>query len=522
MFSRRHDYQPVHRSSLDSGARTIEPLNVDDDYYKQSQASRSLRLCCGRWRWRRSGPGGRLRRLLWRCLNILLTIIGFLLVVTPIFNPSYSTRPDHYTGSNPKNERVFIAANIIDSNLIRGAWGKAVLELIDIIGNGNVFLSIYENDSGEDTKEALREFSAKVKCEHSSLGCAPTDRTGDKAIVSSHIDVDSLPKFQILPNEKRTKRLAYLAKVRNHALDPLDAPPSRDAVKRSNSTARSADAAAFDRLLFLNDVVFSPRDAADLLFATNRDAASGRASYHAACAADYISAFKFYDRFAMRDSERYQVGVPFFPWFARGEALADVMRGRDAVRVTSCWGGMVAFEAKWFARRGLMEPLRFRSEPDVFWDASECCLIHADLQRLVERREGAGSRARVFVNPYVRVAYDAGTFRWLELARRWERLFVGPHLFVSWLLGMPWGSARRLERVGDRVRRREWVYTGPEADGRGKTPPLSRVASYGRWETVERTATPGGYCGYDFLLSLKPAWKKGESMWEKIPAPPGA
>jgi hypothetical protein len=337
--------------------------------------------------------------------------------------------------------------------------------------------------------------------------------------------MDSLPRFQILPNEKRVKRIAYLSKVRNHALDPLDAKSSRDAVKRSNSTIRSADTENFDRLLFLNDVVFSPKDAADLLFATNRDA-DGRASYHAACAMDYISAFKFYDRFAMRDNEHYQVGVPFYPWFTaggRGESFADVMRERDAVRVTSCWGGMVAFEAKWFARRGLMEPLRFRSEPDVFWEASECCLIHADLQSLVERKEGAGARARIFVNPYVRVAYDAGTFRWLELTRRWERLFVGPHLFVSWLLRMPWESARRLERAGDRVERREWVYTGPEVDERVETPvPLSQVAKHGKWETVERTAMPGGYCGYDFLLSLKPAWKKGESMWEKIPAPPGA
>jgi hypothetical protein len=178
----------------------------------------------------------------------------------------------------------------------------------------------------------------------------------------------------------------------------------------------------------------------------------------------------------------------------------------------------VAFEARWFASSGL----RFRSEPDTFWEASECCLVHADLQRLVERREGVGARARIFVNPFVRVAYDAGTFRWLELARRWERLFVGPHLLISWLLGMPWESVRRMEKAGETVKRREWVYTGPEADATGKTPSLSQIGAYGKWQTVERTATPGGYCGYDFLLSLKPVRKKGESMWEKIPAPAGA
>lgn len=173
MFARRHDYQPVHRSSLENGAaHALEPLSVDHDHYTPPGPARSLRLCCSRWCWRRSGPGGRLRRLLGRALNIFLIVIAFLLIATPIFNPSYSTRPDHYTGSNPKKERVFIAANIIDSDLIRGAWGKALLELIDIIGKDNVFLSIYENDSGEDTKAALRELSAKVKCMKSSFRCA--------------------------------------------------------------------------------------------------------------------------------------------------------------------------------------------------------------------------------------------------------------------------------------------------------------------------------------------------------------
>jgi mannosyltransferase 1 (CAP59) len=66
-------------------------------------------------------------------------------------------------GANPHQERVFIAANIVDKDLIKGAWGKALLDLIDIIGPENAFLSIYENDSGSDTKQALEELAAKVK-----------------------------------------------------------------------------------------------------------------------------------------------------------------------------------------------------------------------------------------------------------------------------------------------------------------------------------------------------------------------
>ena len=100
-----------------------------------------------------------------RFISATVAILLFLIIITPIFNPSYSRRPSHYLGSNPNQERVFIAANIVNKDLIRGAWGKAVLDLIDIIGTENAFLSIYENDSGSETKDALQELSAKVKCE---------------------------------------------------------------------------------------------------------------------------------------------------------------------------------------------------------------------------------------------------------------------------------------------------------------------------------------------------------------------
>jgi hypothetical protein len=59
---------------------------------------------------------------------------------------------------------VFIAANIIDPVMIRGPWGKAVTELVQLIGPNNVFLSVYENDSGEETKAALQELKQKLKC----------------------------------------------------------------------------------------------------------------------------------------------------------------------------------------------------------------------------------------------------------------------------------------------------------------------------------------------------------------------
>jgi hypothetical protein len=167
------NYQRLPHSSFDSvnGRTDLDPLELEEaSYYKfkfprrrprtwKSRCLLSWHRFCGR-----TGPFGRFRRLLLRFIFVFGIIILTLLVVTPIWNPSYTYRPKHYSGMNPRGEKVFIAANIIDKDLIRGPWGKAILDLIDIIGPQNAFLSIYENDSGPETKDALRELAAQVKC----------------------------------------------------------------------------------------------------------------------------------------------------------------------------------------------------------------------------------------------------------------------------------------------------------------------------------------------------------------------
>jgi len=67
-----------------------------------------------------------------------------------------------------RQEKVFIAANIVDEELIRGAWGDRIVQLVELLGEDNVFLSIYENDSGEGTRAALQALGARVKCGISS------------------------------------------------------------------------------------------------------------------------------------------------------------------------------------------------------------------------------------------------------------------------------------------------------------------------------------------------------------------
>ncbi|KAL8802457.1 MAG: hypothetical protein Q9200_006578 [Gallowayella weberi] len=444
-------------------------------------------------------------------IQCLISILFALTLITAVFRPSYTRPPAHYEAlakraraskisgrGNPANEKIFIAASIYDKggHLVNGAWGNALLDLVDILGDKTVFLSIYENDAGEKAEDAINNFRARVPCPN-------------EIVFEPHVSLETFPSVVMPDGSERVKRIAYLAEIRNRALRPLDEPTS---VK-------------YDRLLFLNDVVFDPIEAVQLLFSTNSKE-SGQSSYLAACAVDFINPFKFYDTFATRDAEGYSMGVPFFPWFSdagKGVSRRDVMAGKDAVPVKSCWGGMVAFDATYFQaspatdeRRSRQTTnvtssmtIRFRAESDLYWEASECCLVHADLQSASK----ANGRSEIddggiYMNPYVRVAYGSRTLWWLRFTRRIEKLYIMPHSLVNYLAGMPRFNPRRTEVGGQVVQDRVWISEEGSVAG-------------GLFQDVKRVAKNGGYCGFRTLQLMRKTVGKGEKNWETIAVPPG-
>lgn len=422
--------------------------------------------------------------------------VGILLALVLLFalftEPSYTKTPAHYQSlkariessedygrANPENQKIFIAASIYDEggHLLGGAWGEAVLKLINMLGNRNVFLSIYENTSGEGGQVAQFKFERRVQCQHNM-------------VLEDPPPLEELPRIRLPDGSERTKRIAYLADVRNRALLPLDEHPE---IK-------------YDKLLYLNDIAFDPIEAAQLLLSTNMDE-HGNTAYRAACAVDFINPFKFYDTFATRDLEGYSMGVPFFPWFTNagsGSSRQDVLAGKDAVRVKSCWGGMVAFDAKPFQAD---PPLRFRATPDTYWDASECCLIHADLLDQSTFDED-GDYVGVYMNPFVRVAYSNTTLPWIRRVQRVERLFTIPHNLINHLVGLPWFNPRRTEVVGSQVEEKVWVED-------------QSLKAGGSFQQESREARGGGYCGIRTLQLIKESQRDGEKNWETMPVPPG-
>ncbi|KAL4874985.1 cryptococcal mannosyltransferase 1-domain-containing protein [Aspergillus karnatakaensis] len=453
------------------------------------------------------------RRLLTRsCYSLFLifSLIILLLALTSTLYPSYTTPPPHYSAlqhqiltsdqparGNPQNEKIFIAASLYDPSgtLTRGHWATSVLDLITLLGEDNVFLSIYENDSGEgddegvnegvnEGQQALTDLSTRVPC--------------NKSLVHETLAPASLPKITLPDGTERVKRITYLAETRNRALRPLDTTTTM-----------------FDKILYLNDIAFNPIDAVHLLFSTNAEE-TGTASYRAACAVDFINPVKFYDTFATRDLEGYSMGLPFYPWFSSagsGSSRSDVLAEKDAVAVKSCWGGMVAFDARFFQKgRKTPEtaagtenpPARFRAvnDTDIFWDASECCLIHADIQA---PRDGRDERQEtgIYMNPYVRVAYDPVTLYWLGVTRRVERAFTLVHYLGNWLVGLPWVNHRRGEVVGEKYQ--DVVY-------------VPGVGDTGSFEEVERIGSYDGFCGRPGLSVIVPRSEGGKG-WKNIPRP---
>lgn len=118
----------------------------------------------------------------WALVVFPYFIIGLVLFVAT-FRPSYTHRPAHYNQlrsrseasadpgrANINKEKIFIAASIYDEEgtLAGGAWGDAMVKLIDLLGPDNVHLSVYENDPDDGSREALKSFEKRVICECSS------------------------------------------------------------------------------------------------------------------------------------------------------------------------------------------------------------------------------------------------------------------------------------------------------------------------------------------------------------------
>ncbi|KAK4232483.1 glycosyltransferase family 69 protein [Podospora fimiseda] len=454
-------------------------------------------------------------------LAIKGTLFAFIttILLTLTLAPSYTRHPTHYRSliqqcntptptdgcANPNNQTVFISTILYDpdGNLANGLWGQRLLSIIHLLGPPNVFLSIYENDSGEQGQKALEHLKAHVPCEN-------------HIVSEPHVSLAGLPTITLPDGSRRVKRIAYLAELRNRALRPLD--------NKFDPTTSTK----FDKILFMNDVAFDPIDAAHLLLNTNNG------NYLAACAVDFFQPHKLYDVYALRDADgyaSYQTLFPFFENRGRGLSRADVLAQKDAVRVKSCWGGMVAVQGKYVQNMDSQKalpaivgghtidpdnplkvstPIRFRHEPEPFYDACECCLFSADLTQAAKL--DSINPPEIYINPYIRVAYKESVFKWIPFFQQWERLFTFIHDLSVWLSPEPQNPWREVEERQGKETFTEEVWDNEASQ---------------QWKLVERIGRSGLFCGIRGMQIMRaegarrPPQNKNMNNWVNTKLPPG-
>ena len=184
-----------------------------------------------------------------RKLVFLATLVIFLLDAF-LITTSYPTPVR--TSTLPaalREQKIFIVSiNRNSEYVLRLYWSSALLALVQALGPANVFVSIVESGSQDDTKGALRDLEAQLN----GLGV-------ENSIVLG-TTVDEQYEMLMNPpdgNEKEgwiftgrnvtgweLRRIPHLAGTRNRAMEPLSAlSPGR----------------RFDKVLWVNDVVFTVR-----------------------------------------------------------------------------------------------------------------------------------------------------------------------------------------------------------------------------------------------------------------------
>jgi Cryptococcal mannosyltransferase 1 len=190
----------LSRLSSDDTSATSYSTDSLSDYYDEVEYKRPrfhssrknsvARFCTSLtqrplfWHTRRKVKG-RIARCFLLMWNLsLVTFVSAMLwsIADSVLRPSYATPPAHYKEledklhssrtpgrGNPRNEKVFIASNIIQHEMIRGEWGQNLLTLVDYLGPENVFVSIYENDSGPEATLALSWLREQLTCKCLSL-----------------------------------------------------------------------------------------------------------------------------------------------------------------------------------------------------------------------------------------------------------------------------------------------------------------------------------------------------------------
>ncbi|KAK9430874.1 cryptococcal mannosyltransferase 1-domain-containing protein [Lipomyces doorenjongii] len=343
--------------------------------------------------------------------NALIIITGLIYTVFIYTYGLRSPYPRHAAETQFAKERLnsrtndayFIAANFYNNNDILPSWIAEIVKLIDVLGSDNVYVSLAENDSQDNTASSLLQFSQYLHHKGVQYSLNITSGLRPLPIHDPWVDTQA--------------RISYMTTVRNIALAPLEdvsSTPLGDRIKH---------------VIFLNDVIHRHTDVLKLLDAVKYRQGTESAPVVMACGMDMQTA-TLYDQWADRDKCGNGING-MYPFFTAPDDRQAVRRG-GLVDVGTCWNGIVVMSAGPFlspprtydlvkdeaddedslstpahTTTKLVWPLRFPSPPKCA--ISECTLLPLALLNSYLLTSGGEVRPRIVMDTSVVVAYE---YKW--------------------------------------------------------------------------------------------------------------
>ena len=176
----------------------------------------------------------------------ILQIAGILFLVQSIVDYRRSRAPYLGEVGAPDGQKIFIASiHWNNEKILRSHWIPGVLGLADHFGKNNVYVSVQESGSWDDSKGALRELDSELGRRGVRRRIVLDETTHADEIAKTPADGEEREGW-IQTSRSATKelrRVPYLAKLRNLVLEPLE--------------ELAGKGERFDRVLFVNDVVFT-------------------------------------------------------------------------------------------------------------------------------------------------------------------------------------------------------------------------------------------------------------------------
>ncbi|KAF9166717.1 capsular associated protein [Actinomortierella ambigua] len=278
--------------------------------------------------------------------------------------------PPRYKNLIDQKLSYYIALNLSECERVLGDMLLNLVRVIQLLG-GRVFISIVENGSpGTDqTKPMLGLLEGAL----SQLG------------VPFSIQTDNAPRTSRASHD----RIIRLAHYRNEALVPL--------------RRMAEDGQTFDRIVFMNDVVFCPHQVLELLVHSVMNKA------HITCGIDHDlinGEPQLYDTWVTRDITGNAALKDREQSFVHHPPSHTKFLAHQPFQAYCCWNGMAILDPTPFSQPW---HVRFRDDStliDGSCGGSECSILCSDFW-------DAGFN-RVVIVPQVRLGYDLETFVELE------------------------------------------------------------------------------------------------------------